>query len=155
MGQSEDDCYLCPPGQYCANEANVLPDGPCDAGHFCVLGSATATPQDYDEFLGGQCGGYQISALSLTPNMLLSISMRMLHGWCFFVYTSVVNVYLRGIRVPLFLLQNQNCKYIYRLFLLIRYWSKINFLSWNRASSASLLNEVTCHSLGTRSSLAS
>lgn len=53
MGQSEDDCYICPAGRYCGNEANTLPDGPCEAGHFCVLGSATATPQDYNEFLAG------------------------------------------------------------------------------------------------------
>ena len=54
MGQNVDDCYLCPPGQYCDNGANTEPDGPCTAGHFCVLGSATATPQDYDQFLSGQ-----------------------------------------------------------------------------------------------------
>jgi len=54
LGQSADDCYLCPPGRYCANEANVYPDGPCEAGHFCVLGSATATPMDYNQFLGGK-----------------------------------------------------------------------------------------------------
>lgn len=53
-GQEVADCYLCPPGMYCDNEANVYPDGLCDAGHFCVLGSATSSPQDYNEFLGGK-----------------------------------------------------------------------------------------------------
>lgn len=53
MGMSVADCYLCPPGEYCEGEANIYPDGLCDAGHFCVQGSATGTPQDYNEFMPG------------------------------------------------------------------------------------------------------
>lgn len=34
LGQSVDDCYLCPGGQYCGQEGLPNPSGPCDEGRL-------------------------------------------------------------------------------------------------------------------------
>ena len=43
MGQSLDDCFPCPGGQYCSGEGNAQPDGLCDEGTLCspMLSSQT------------------------------------------------------------------------------------------------------------------
>lgn len=51
---SVNACVSCLPGQYCAGEANVNPDGDCRAGWFCTGGANTPTPPSNSSF-GGKC----------------------------------------------------------------------------------------------------
>ncbi|KAH8064675.1 hypothetical protein JL722_1554 [Aureococcus anophagefferens] len=53
----EADCEPCSPGHYCGAPGLPEPQGPCEAGFYCALGSATATPGDgeFERYLGETC----------------------------------------------------------------------------------------------------
>ena len=42
----EDDCIICPGGQYCDSLGLTSPRGPCDPGYVCYSGANTSTPTD-------------------------------------------------------------------------------------------------------------
>ena len=42
--QSEADCQLCDAGQFCSVAGLPLPEGPCDAGFYCVQGVQSSRP---------------------------------------------------------------------------------------------------------------
>ncbi|KAI4538854.1 hypothetical protein MG293_011121, partial [Ovis ammon polii] len=44
LTQSLDSCLPCPPGHYCGQENLTQVSGPCEAGHFCPLGTAAPRP---------------------------------------------------------------------------------------------------------------
>ena len=54
LGQNESDCFPCPPGEYCAGRL-TKPDGKCSAGYFCVRGSKSSKPIEYNNFTSGDC----------------------------------------------------------------------------------------------------
>ena len=41
--EKEQDCPKCLPGQFCATKKLTYPTGPCKAGYYCPLGSASDT----------------------------------------------------------------------------------------------------------------
>lgn len=53
--QSEASCLPCLPGWACSVEGLEEPDTKCAAGHFCVSGASSATPEDEWTEGGGSC----------------------------------------------------------------------------------------------------
>jgi len=52
-------CQTCPPGKYCKDTGLFTPDGSCDAGYFCLVGSASEAPAAFDPIVRGAVGfGY-------------------------------------------------------------------------------------------------
>ena len=54
-GQQESDCTACLPGHYCAQNRMTKPSGLCAPGFFCVRGSKSRMPLEYDNFTSGDC----------------------------------------------------------------------------------------------------
>ena len=48
LGQSVDDCFACPPGMYCSKDGLGNPEGWCDAGFYCRLGSDSKNPYSWN-----------------------------------------------------------------------------------------------------------
>ncbi|XP_026190433.1 cell death abnormality protein 1-like [Cyclospora cayetanensis] len=53
--QSAAFCLACLPGHACTKEGLSKPDAKCSAGHFCVAGASTQTPEDEWIDGGGAC----------------------------------------------------------------------------------------------------
>ena len=51
---NSSQCCPCPQGHYCGSSGLTNPSGLCSAGHYCSLGSTSATPNAVDE-TGGIC----------------------------------------------------------------------------------------------------
>lgn len=51
--KKQSDCFACPRGQYCSQELNVVPSGPCQRGYHCTGGAKSPTP-DGSSGSGGQ-----------------------------------------------------------------------------------------------------
>ena len=51
-GHDVGDCSVCPPGEFCQGEGNILPDGVCAGGYFCTGGSNSSTATNG---AGGAC----------------------------------------------------------------------------------------------------
>ncbi|XP_070551430.1 uncharacterized protein [Ptychodera flava] len=43
---SDSQCTPCEPGMYCQGEGNILPNGDCTAGYYCLRGANDSTPTD-------------------------------------------------------------------------------------------------------------
>ena len=55
MGQGLEDCFKCLKGEYCAGTGLTKTSGKCAPGFFCVRGSKSRTPLEYDNFTSGDC----------------------------------------------------------------------------------------------------
>ena len=86
-GTSSTDCLSCPPGQYCAGQANSAPTGNCSAGWYCSGGADSPN----DTVHGGECqAGYYCpegTAGSLWDDCITRKCLRGLGGgggdwWC-------------------------------------------------------------------------
>lgn len=54
---SSDECTPCPPGKFCSGTANMIWDGDCSAGYWCIQGANQQAPTDGNT--GRQCSpGY-------------------------------------------------------------------------------------------------
>ncbi|XP_023933583.1 fibrillin-2 [Lingula anatina] len=49
------DCVQCPLGMYCARTNLSHPQGPCDPGFYCLIGSNTSSPTGEDPTQGAPC----------------------------------------------------------------------------------------------------
>eukprot|EP00347_Sterkiella_histriomuscorum_P016022 403354791 len=70
---SQSECTYCPEGQYCLG-GGTLPDGLCDAGYYCGVGSSIQTPTTTKYIMGntqprqGQCPpGYYCPQGTVAP----------------------------------------------------------------------------------------
>jgi len=45
-GRTQEDCYSCPEGQYCAGSNRPVPSGPCAAGWYCTGGAFLPTQHE-------------------------------------------------------------------------------------------------------------
>ncbi|XP_071807027.1 uncharacterized protein, partial [Asterias amurensis] len=50
-----EDCTVCDPGKYCQFEGNTTVTDDCDPGYFCVQGSWTPQPNDFNNYTEGDC----------------------------------------------------------------------------------------------------
>ena len=55
MGQTLDDCFPCPGGYYCQGDGNAMPTAECDPGYFCIRAAFDPNPQDYNDYMVGDC----------------------------------------------------------------------------------------------------
>lgn len=51
LGTSQDDCQLCPGGEYCEGQGNAAPTGNCTAGWYCSGGADSKNSTTH----GGRC----------------------------------------------------------------------------------------------------
>eukprot|EP00704_Kipferlia_bialata_P000894 g894.t1 len=68
--QAEGECTLCEAGQYCSRTGLTAPEGDCEAGYFCTLGSPSSRPETTVDGYYGPCpGGSYCEAGTINPTL--------------------------------------------------------------------------------------